>query len=99
MDDKRSTAMPILAAILMLLVVVLGAYVGAYVLRGAYVDESNSYWAIRVFATDTEGVVFSTSSERRVACKAAAGKNHGATRRLTDQRNNARGFGEPTSCV
>jgi hypothetical protein len=58
MNDKHSSAVPVLAAIVMLLTVVLGAYVGAYFWRGAYIDESNSDWAVRVFATAAEARFF-----------------------------------------
>lgn len=56
-NDKRSGGL--WAAIALLLVpAFVATYLSAYFLRGAYIDESYSAWAVRVYSTDTEARLF-----------------------------------------
>jgi hypothetical protein len=65
METKRSSALPMLAAIVLLLVVILGAYVGCYLLRSEvlHIGMYPSFRQRRYFATDWEAKKFKPAAK------------------------------------
>jgi hypothetical protein len=58
MNDKRSSSVLVLVAVIVLLTVVLGAYVGAYFMRATVVTHPQTGIVVRQYPTKWEAALF-----------------------------------------